>query len=173
MTMQSSGAISLAQAGAECGYGVGTAINESNNLVSELGNRAPGQALAWSYWYGQQYIAPIPYQLMVDYQAEVDQNFFMVFDYRTGGYSWSVDSSNNGAGLIYFTLYHAPIANAGTFTSFSGTIVAYNSRSPTTVTQAPSAGNDFTIRITNGQDGQPGAAPYGVYMYVEAHNRFG
>jgi hypothetical protein len=50
MTMQSSGPISLCQAGIECQFGYPVTINAGNQTISELGYRSSGQALAWSYW---------------------------------------------------------------------------------------------------------------------------
>jgi hypothetical protein len=173
MTMQSSGPISLCQAAIECQLGYPITINAGNSLVSELGYVSSGQALAWSYWYGQQYLAPIPYQIAVDYQAVVDRDFTMTYDYRTGAYSYTIDSYNNNARLLYFTPHLGAVPTLPSYTSFSGTFVMYEGRSTYEIYQSPSPSNDYTIIANFDDNGPSGASTYGAYLYIKADNRFG
>jgi hypothetical protein len=172
MTMQSSGPISLCQAGIECQFGYPVTINAGNQTISELGYRSSGQALAWSYWYGQSYLAPIPYQIAVDYQIVVDMNGQTWFNYRTGAYSYAFDGNNNPR-LLYWTTY-LTIPQINSYTSFSGTVVNYTGRDSgnTYVAQAPTASVDWQISV-HYFDNDNNASVYGSYLYAQADNRFG
>ena len=172
MTMQSSGPISLAQATIECQYGYPTQMNAGNDRISELGYRSPGQALPWSSWYGQQYLSPIGYQIAVDYQAWVDRDFTVWYNYQTGGYSYTYDG-NNGPHLIYWTPHFGALPTLPSYTSFEGTFGMYEGRDTYELDQSPNASNGYVIVVNFDDNASGGASTYGAYLYIQADNRFG
>jgi len=82
MTMQTSGAISIGQAQAECRES-GT-IDAGNTLLSRLAGVSPGQRYAWSYWYGKSFgVAPVHGATIAAFDLNCDNGAYIAFNLTT------------------------------------------------------------------------------------------
>lgn len=170
MTMPSSGPISIGQARNECG--LGNPVNAGHTKISQLAGVSPGIRFAWSWWRGRS--AAIQ-GLLCNIQYASDRRLYVRYNIRTGAVSHTTDGDSRTR-LDAFTAYMSPIPNIGQFGSVTvsvGTNNNYNGNGPgrplISISQQPSAGNDWTFEAYFNDDPWGNAAYGDCTFYLDAH----
>jgi hypothetical protein len=167
MTMQSSGAISIGQAMAECGIGQ-QQYDAAGQPISMLAGVGSGGQYAWSYWYGKSNLTTYNNALFAQYAMYIDRNGYLSLNFRTGAYNGYGFNGDHGPHLSFCNLQMAPIDKIAQYRTVFCTPQKYAGRSNVSLQQAPDASNDWTAIFYNDDNPWGGAADVGVNVLITA-----
>src|ERR1700744_2238927 len=131
MTMQSSGAISLGQALAECQIAQNTnptpgfGNDAATGALSQLAGVGSGATYAWSYWYGKSNLPTYNNALFAQYAMYIDRHGFMTINFRTGANLANGFNGDHGPHLEFYTPAMAPIDRIAQYRNVSCTPQKY------------------------------------------------
>lgn len=178
MTMQTSGAISLGQALAECRIAQNTNPTPPNGndaatgALSQLAGVGSGQRYAWSYWYGKSNLPVIQNVLFASYHVYVDRDAFENIDFRTGANTAYGFNGNGGPGLRSYTptaQYAGGLPRITEYGSWSCSVAKVSGRSNVTIQQQPNPGNDWQTIIYVDDNPWSGQTDVTVNVYITAN----